>query len=388
MAVTWTAPVSLPSCPQPGGNVSLREHLHLPWLAAMADTPQDPEHHGEGDVLTHTEMVCRELVSDPAWAALDIRWREELWWAAMLHDTGKPRTTRVEDGRLRAPGHARAGALIARRVLWQAGVDPVRRERVCGLVRWHMTPYHLLDRPDPLRAAIELAQTADPRLLRLLVQADSRGRVCADAGDLADRVALNFEYLHEAGVGQGPYPFASDHARFCFFRSDGRDPAYAAHDDTRCTVTILSGLPGAGKDRWCDRHADGAAIVSLDALRRERGARRGDRRAQGQVKQQALEMLRAALRDGRDAVWNTTGLSRQLRGPIVDLARAYRARVRIVCAEADPATLYRQNRDRPHPVDPAAIDHMLERWEYPDLTECHTLERAADTTSFSGPAPR
>ena len=41
-----------------------------PWVAPMAACPQDPEHHAEGDVWTHTKMVCEALAGLPAWRAL------------------------------------------------------------------------------------------------------------------------------------------------------------------------------------------------------------------------------------------------------------------------------------------------------------------------------
>ena len=89
-----------------------------------------------------------------------------------------------------------------------------------------------------------------------------------------------------------PYPFASDHARFSYFRRDDRDPAYAAYDDTRSRVVVLSGLPGSGKDLWIARHGDGRPVVSLDDLRRERGVKRGDKAAEGRLIQDARELDR------------------------------------------------------------------------------------------------
>lgn len=323
-------------------------------------------------MLTHTQMVCDELVASDEWRALDAAERSELWLAAVLHDCGKPQTTREEDGRLRAPGHARAGAVLARRLLWQAGVDWEARERVCGLVRWHMAPYHLLDRDDAARQAILMSLSVNPARLRLLVQCDARGRIAPDVDELVERVALAWEVCAELGCGDGPYPFANDHARFSFFvgRAE-RDPSWAAHDDTSGLLTLTSGLPGAGKDHWVAASAGDAGVVSLDDLRRARGAKRTDQTAQGQIVQEARERLRAELRAGRDVVWNTTGLSRQLRAPLVSLGHDYGARVRIVCVEADAGRLLEQNALRAETVPEAAIERLLGRWEFPGLDECH-----------------
>ena len=35
------------------------------WVEEMHHTPQDPEHHGEGDVGVHTEMVLNALITLP-----------------------------------------------------------------------------------------------------------------------------------------------------------------------------------------------------------------------------------------------------------------------------------------------------------------------------------
>ena len=51
-------------------------------------------------------------------------------------------------------GHARRGAIIARRLLWEAGVGPFARERICALVRHHMAPYHLIDSEHAVRRTL------------------------------------------------------------------------------------------------------------------------------------------------------------------------------------------------------------------------------------------
>lgn len=115
----------------------------------------------------------------------------------------------------------------------------------------------------------------------------------------------------------------SDHSRFLYFRTPGRDPAYPAHDDTRCTATILAGLPGAGKDRWLRDHRPELPVVSLDALRADLGVAPTDR--QGAVIARARELAREHLRAGRDFAWNATNLGRALRDLSIGLCADYRA---------------------------------------------------------------
>ena len=88
-------------------------------FSAMGNTPQNPFFHREGDVLTHTKMVCGELIGMSAFQTLPPVQKTELFLAALLHDIGKVKTTRLENGIPAAPHHAAAGSLIARKFLWK-----------------------------------------------------------------------------------------------------------------------------------------------------------------------------------------------------------------------------------------------------------------------------
>src|SRR5215470_7818565 len=102
------------------------------WLRELYSCPQDPIHHAEGDVGTHTRMVCDELVALPAWRGLSVRDRRVLFAAAVLHDVAKPECTKEEDGRITSRGHSRRGAVKVRNLLWRMGVPFAEREEVCG----------------------------------------------------------------------------------------------------------------------------------------------------------------------------------------------------------------------------------------------------------------
>lgn len=344
-----------------------------PWLSTLADCPQDPLHHAEGDALTHTRLVCEALAAQPAFRALPAAERAILFAAALLHDVAKPACTRHEPGgRITARGHPRRGAIQARVVLWRLGVPFAARERVAALVRSHQAPFFLIDQPDGRARAIAISQTARCDHLALLAEADASGRIASDRRRRLENVALFAEYCRELGCLTGPYPFPSDHARFLFFRRPGRDPDYAAFDDTRCEALLLSGLPGAGKDHWLREQLPGLPAIGLDAIRAELGVAPADE--QGPVVTRARELAREHLRAGRDFAWNGTNLSRDLREQCIDLFAAYKARVRIVYIEAPEARLRRQNRDRPAPVPEAVIERLLARWEVPDPTEAHRVD--------------
>jgi hypothetical protein len=227
------------------------------WLRGLAECPQDPIYHAEGDVLIHTRMICEALVDLPAWRRLQPQARSLLFAAALLHDIGKPACTLVEgDGRITARGHARAGSRLAQEILYVREpfvTQPVpfaARLAIVGLVRHHGLPPYLLDRDDPERAVITASQEARCDWLALLAEADVRGRQCRAKGDLLDRVALFSEFAQEQGCLSAPHAFASGLSRFIYFQGAEE---YVAYDDSCCEVVLLSGLPGAGKDTYAPR---------------------------------------------------------------------------------------------------------------------------------------
>jgi predicted kinase len=342
------------------------------WVRRLAGVAQDPIHHAEGDVATHTRMACEALAALPEWRARVEADRVRLFAAVLLHDAAKPDCTQVQpDGRITAHGHSRRGDLIARRVLWELGA-PVRwREHVAALVRHHQVPFWALERPDLDRIVFRVSLSARNDDLALLASADILGRTCADAVEVGENIALFREYCAERGCLDTPRRFPSDHARFWYFRTPGRDPDYPAYDDSRLTVTVLSGLPGAGKDHWIARHRADRPVVSLDALRAElRVCPTDDQRP---VVAEAYRLAREHLRAGRSFVWNATNVSRQLREQCIGVAAGYRARVELVALEAPAPVLRERNRAREHPVPDAVVDRLVDHWETPDPTEAHTV---------------
>jgi predicted kinase len=361
-------------CPQPPlWSVAWQEiWAAFEWVRALAGVPQDAVHHGEGDVATHTRLAVEALAELTEWRALPADERVRLFAAVLLHDVAKPwRTQHTDDGRVTAHGHSRHGDLAARTILWRLGAPVAWREHVAALVRHHQIPFWALERDDLERIVLRASLVARNRDLALLATADILGRVCADTDEVLENIALFREYCTDLGVLDEAWPFASDHARVAYFRTPGRDPRYAAHDDTVTTMTVLCGLPGVGKDTWLAAHAADLPVVSLDGLRAELGVSpRDDQRV---IAAAAYERAREHLRAGRSFVWNGTNLSRQQREPCLTLAANYHARIEIVALEAKEQTVRARNRARPSPVPDAVIDRLLRRWEAPDLTEAHAV---------------
>lgn len=340
------------------------------WLRRLEGVEQDAVHHAEGDVATHTRMAAEALAALPEWRALPHDRRVRLFAAVLLHDVAKPDCTQHQpDGSITAHGHSRRGELRARRILWELDAPIAFREHIAALVRHHQVPFWALERPDLAQIALRVSSVASNLDLTILATADILGRTCADLDTVLANIEMFREYCTELGILDTAWPFANDHARYGYFATPGRDPRWAAYDDTTFAVTVLSGLPGAGKDHWAS--ASDLPVVSLDALRSALKVKPTDE--QGPVLAAARAEARSLLREKQPFVWNATNLTRQQRSALVSLAAGYGARVEIVSVEAPPAVISARNAARTAPVPAAAVERMIARWETPDITEAHTV---------------
>lgn len=345
-----------------------------PWAQAMADCRQDAGWHAEGDVWTHTRMVCAQLPTLDEWPGLDDHERTVLLFTALFHDAGKPLTSQVDAaaGRITSPKHAIKAEHLARAVLRDLGCDFQTREEVARLVRFHDRPAFLLEKPEPAHEVISLSWLVRNKLLYLFALADTRGRTTAEMGRPEEDLHLWKLLAEECGCFDSLYPFANDHARFVFYRRERPDPHYVPHEAPRCTVTMMSGLPGGGKDAWLAAHRPDLPVVSLDDVRGELGVEATD--DQGQVIQAARERCREYLRSGRSFAFNATNLLRQTRRRWIDPFAGYDARIEVVYVEPPLPVILERHRLRERPVPEKVILGLAARCEPPTLTEAHGLK--------------
>ena len=370
---------------KPGGESMICNpwELDVSLMHRLAQTPQNPRYHGEGDVLTHTRMVEACLTELEEYRALPGAQQELLWTAAVLHDIGKARVTRLEEGRWTSPNHTAVGAMMARQLLWQdrglSGTPEKRnfREGVCALIRYHSLPAHAIDREDGKRRLMKVAALGELipgftiRLLCILAKADALGRLCEDREELLERVELCQALAEEAGCLDGPYPFPSEHTRFLYL--NGRYPLadQPLYDDTWGPVILMSGLPGTGKDTFIAANYPDLPVVSLDQIRRELGISPEDH--QMPVVEEANRRAKELLRRRQPFVWNATNLSPRIRQRIIGLMTDYKAAVRIEFLETSWQEGLRRNRSRREEVPEGAICRMMESLVPPEPGEAHCV---------------
>lgn len=343
------------------------------WSEPMRRCAQDAVWHPEGDVWTHTEMVFGQVRGLDDYAGLPRNDQIALLFTALLHDSGKPQTTRPdpETGRLRSPKHSLAGAHLAREVLREAGCPLKEREEIVALVRYHGRPPYLLESARPEHEVIRLSTILTNRQLHRFAVADTRGRDRNEDSRPEEALHLWRDLAAELGCLDGPYPFANDQARFLFHRDTLSSLHYTPHEAWACTVTLMSGLPGAGKDTWLARHRPDLPVISLDGLREELEV--DPEENQGRVAQAAQSRCREWLAAGTSFAFNATNLTASMRARWIDLFAAYGARVEIVYLEPPLDTLRQQNREREAAVPESVMARLLKKLEVPTAAEAHAV---------------
>ena len=357
------------------------------FVIPMSQTEQNPAFHNEGDVWTHTKMVCEELVKLDAFRELLEDQRQTVFLAALLHDIGKIPTTRWEDDKWTSPNHTLVGSQMARQFLWQelglCGTPEKQqfRETVCNLIRYHSFPPHAIDDPDGKRKLLAIAANGQNcsmftiELLCVLCEADALGRVCQEEQDrihMAEQVQLCREFAKENSCYTGPFQFPSLHTQYSYLARKDIAPEVELYDDTWGEVILMSGLPGTGKDTWIKEHYPDLPMISLDEIRKEMKISPTDN--QSKVIEIAKERARELLRKQQSFIWNATNLSPMVRKKQVKMFTQYHASTRIIYLETDWEEQLRRNAGRFDTVPEQAICDMMEELVLPEGQEATAVQ--------------
>lgn len=341
--------------------------LEEKWFAPLKDCPQDKIWHSEGNVYIHTRMVAEALNEMEEYHSLSAAERKILMYAAVFHDISKPECTFEDNGRIVAPRHARAGEKVTRQLLWDADFE--FRESVCGLVRLHGVPLWALDNDKPGATVISSSLRIKNQWLYLLAKADVLGRICPDQEELLEKTEYFRELCIEKECYYEPGIFHNDHSRFQFFLKEESYPAQL-FDDTEFTVTIMSGLPGSGKDTWISKNLPDLPVVSLDSFRLEYGVEHGDSYMLGKIVGMAYEKAKEYARQKQSFIWNATNLSVMLRNRFIRAMLPYNPRFHIVYLET---TQDKHLQRRKNQIPEKEIRKMQRLLELPVVHEVHEV---------------
>ncbi|MEM1119454.1 MAG: AAA family ATPase [Bacteroidota bacterium] len=351
-------------------------HQQFDWIRDMKGVPQNSVYHAEGDVAIHTKMVMEALIKLPEYQKLDEQAQQVLFATALLHDVEKRSCTKIEtDGSITSKGHAKKGAHTTKTLLYKSIKTPFKiRERIVKLVRHHGLPFWVFEKPDPVKALLQASLEVNLAHLAIFAKADMLGRICADQAEMLYKIELFKAFCEEQNCYGQSYPFPSNSARFTYFQKVDSSPNYVPFDDTKCTVNMLCGLPGVGKDTFIQQHYQDWEVVSLDAIRRAHKIDPKNTKANGKVLQLAKEKMKALLRKHQSFVFNATNIIRQLRSQWIDLFTTYNAKVKIVYLEVPYAKLLQQNSNREYVVPSRVMEKMIRKLEIPTKSEAHEVD--------------
>ncbi len=146
---------------------------YFPELKRLIGVEQEPSYHPEGDVWTHTLMVVDE--------AAKLRVGEELedlilMLSSLCHDFGKPATTKVINGKIRAINHDKEGVEPTIEFLNRLTNQKELIQEVTKLVEYHLRPMHLYKGGAKVAAIRRLATKVNIERLERLARADYFGR--------------------------------------------------------------------------------------------------------------------------------------------------------------------------------------------------------------------
>ncbi len=140
-------------------------------LYNLKNTNQSPKHHPEGNVWNHTLLV----VDEAAKVKSKSKNPRFFVWAALLHDIGKPATTKNHKGKITAYDHDKVGAKLTEEFLFQLTEEIDFIQGVTQLVRWHMQILFVV-KDLPFGDIVTMKQSSDINEVALLGLCDRLGR--------------------------------------------------------------------------------------------------------------------------------------------------------------------------------------------------------------------
>ena len=102
----------------------------LPEVTACKGIEQPHEYHKEGDVFTHLLKALHDMPENFV--------SEDLAWAVLLHDIGKPRTYSEKIDRIHFNGHAPLSAEMAKKVCRRLKFSNDKTSKIAWLIEHHM----------------------------------------------------------------------------------------------------------------------------------------------------------------------------------------------------------------------------------------------------------
>lgn len=345
----------------------------IPEFAALKTLHQSPKWHSESEFVSgHVERVANECKS---WIEckhnLDEEFAVILMMSALFHDIGKATTTflKESDNMWHHYGHEVESEKITRRILWDLGYR--LREKICGIVRWHMEPFNIIRSKDPVSKIIDLQNKVySLRSLYYVKKFDMRGSRPSDPeltkydADLLDEF---YNLCHTLNCINYPKRYNSIRGRIRNMLNAKRK---------HLEVEMYIGLPGAGKDTAIAASmSDGKdrAIICRDDIRVELGFCEegekylGTNDEENKVTEVFNRKLKDAAESGKVIVLNNMNNRRKYRDAYKKMLKDYNVCWKYIYVEA--SELNKNIERRKGQINELAFRKMVESFEFPTPDE-------------------
>lgn len=154
-------------------------------LYNLKNTEQSLKYHPEGNAWNHTMLVL-DIASQIKHKSSD---KTAFMWGALLHDIGKPSTTKNYKGKIVSYDHDKQGAVLVKKFLSEFTNNLEFIDKVIALVRWHMQILFVVK--NMRFAEIEkMKNQTDVYEIALLGYCDRMGRKEANKGVEMDNIKM------------------------------------------------------------------------------------------------------------------------------------------------------------------------------------------------------
>ena len=362
----------------------IEQEILQPFVMDMKNTPQEAKWHGEGDVWTHTKMVCEELIQLEEYNNLTELEKLIVFLSALFHDIAKPICTKIVDGEIRSFKHPTKGALITREYLWKTiglcGKKEYQeiREAIALLVKYHSEPTYFDFEKDKEKLAIRLSlnhnltKYFNNKLLIILAISDVKGRISKSNEEKLQVIEEFKKQCIALNCYENAFKFNNHYTKFKYLNKDGIWHSDTLYDQTWGEIILVCGLPGTGKDTYIKQNFPNHRVISLDDIRERYKIKPTDN--QGEVYNIAKDEAKTLLRERIVFVWNATNITKMIRDKQISLFQEYNAKVKVIFLETTYNEMLKRNNKRKRYVSEKVIDEMLEKLEIVEDFEANIVE--------------
>ena len=384
-------------------SVNWEKIVTIPQFDKLMSTKQSAVWHKEGDCYKHTQLVTQEM---ERLLRRNLVEKGSNDWvmcmaAALCHDLGKADTTKWsnEKNDWTTKNHGVVGERITRSIFCDE--DIILREKVCYMVRHHMTLHHVYDKPHLInKRLIKLSHgIVSMKYMILLNIADSWGSYndIETEDFIYDKEIKLTNDISSLRCYQKPYSLIEKSQLIRDFIDYDGDVINKSND---FCVYILCGFPGCGKSTYYRKFLADKPIISRDIIRGELGVDGatttndkkvvGTKEEENKVSEIFNKRMIEYCENKESFVLDNTNLKYQYRKDYLLKIMKYNPKVKIIYIEA-PNYIDDCIERRKDEIPKKVYDRMENTFDFPQLYECNELiiikqrpDITVETYTFNG----